>query len=69
MSSAAAASRSQPKAPPVRDYVHIRVSPIAAAVGAEIGGVDLSRSLSAAVFEEIERAFVEFGVISSATSA
>ncbi len=37
--------------------------PAAAPVGAEIRGVDLSRNVSSALFERIERAFDEHGVI------
>lgn len=44
-------------------YAHIDVKPIAGACGAEIHGVDLSKPLSDAVFDEIHRAFVENQVI------
>ena len=44
-------------------YRHIEVAPIAGAIGAEIGGVDLSRGLDDEVFEEINRAFLEYLVI------
>jgi taurine dioxygenase len=63
MSYAAALNYNQVEVQPVRNYLHIRVNPVTPVLGAEIGDVDLSRPLSAAVFEEIERAFVEFGVI------
>lgn len=44
-------------------YRQITVSPIAGALGAEIGGVDLSRPLDDAVFAEIHRAFLDHLVI------
>jgi taurine dioxygenase len=49
--------------PVIRDYAHIDVRSVTAALGAEIGGVDLSRPLSQVVLEEVERAFLEFGVL------
>jgi taurine dioxygenase len=63
MSYAAAVNYNQVEAQPVRNFLHIQVNPVTPFLGAEIGGVDLSQPLSAAAFEEIERAFVEFGVI------
>lgn len=44
-------------------FRHIEVRPIAPALGAEIGGVDLARPLDDAVFAEIEAAFHEHLVI------
>jgi len=44
-------------------YSHIRVEPLSAHVGAEIGGVDLAQPVSDAVFGEIRRAFGEYGVV------
>ena len=44
-------------------FQHITVSPISGALGAEIGGVDLSRPLDAAVIAEIRRALVDNLVI------
>jgi taurine dioxygenase len=44
-------------------YRHIEVRPIAPALGAEIGGVDLARPLDDAVFAEIEAAFHDHLVI------
>lgn len=58
-----AATAAPVSAQPVAGYAHIDVKPITPALGAEIGGVDLSKSLSSAAFAEIERAFLEFGVI------
>jgi taurine dioxygenase len=40
-------------------YKTLELRPIAGALGAEIGGVDLARPLSAAQFAEIRRAFLE----------
>jgi taurine dioxygenase len=45
------------------DYALIDVRPFTATLGAEIGGVDLSVKLSQAVVDEIERAFLDFGVV------
>lgn len=42
---------------------HIEVSPIAGALGAEIGGVDVARDLDDAVIHEIRQALLDHGVI------
>jgi taurine dioxygenase len=44
-------------------YQHIRVAPMSASVGAEIGGVDLARPLADLVMTEIRQAFGEYGVV------
>ena len=44
------------------DYTHITVTPLAGALGAEIGGVDLAR-LDDAAFTEIHRAWLDHQVI------
>jgi taurine dioxygenase len=44
-------------------YRHIDVRRLTGALGAEIGGVDLSSPVEDAVFGEIHRAFLEHGVI------
>ncbi|MDP6705320.1 MAG: TauD/TfdA family dioxygenase [Alphaproteobacteria bacterium] len=44
-------------------YRHIEVRPIAGALGAEIGGVDLKAPLEDAVFGEIHQAFLEHLVV------
>ncbi|MGW8379304.1 TauD/TfdA family dioxygenase [Streptomyces sp. ODS28] len=46
-----------------RPYEHITVVPQGRIIGAEIRDVDLSRPLSPAVFEEIDRAFQEWKVL------
>ena len=46
-----------------QDYATIEVRPLSAALGAEIGGVDIARSPDDAQFAEIRRAYREFGVI------
>jgi taurine dioxygenase len=46
-----------------KDYAHISVAPLTPVLGAEISGIDLARPLPNAVIEEIERAFLEFGVV------
>ncbi|MDB5655594.1 MAG: taurine dioxygenase [Tardiphaga sp.] len=46
-----------------KSYAHIDVQPLTPALGAEIGGVDLTRPLPPEVFSEIDRAFLDFGVI------
>lgn len=45
------------------DYQHIRVEPLSAVVGAEIGGVDLTRPVPDEVFSEVRHAFGEYGVV------
>ena len=45
------------------DYREIEVAPVAGALGAEIGGVDLAGPLGNSVFSEIHRAFLEHRVI------
>jgi taurine dioxygenase len=42
---------------------HIKVTPIAGSLGAEISGVDLSRPLDDATFEEVRKAFLDHCVI------
>lgn len=44
-------------------FSQIEARPLSGALGAEIVGVDLSRSLPEAVFAEVQRAFVDFGVL------
>jgi taurine dioxygenase len=46
-----------------RDYRHIRVQPIAGALGAEIGNIDIAQPLGAEVAGEIRRAFLDYLVI------
>jgi alpha-ketoglutarate-dependent taurine dioxygenase len=46
-----------------RSYRHIEVRPIAGALGAEIGRLDISRSLPAAVIAEIRQAWLDHLVI------
>jgi taurine dioxygenase len=46
-----------------RDYRHIKVRPIAGALGAEIEGVDAARPLGGEVVAEIRRAFLDHLVI------
>ena len=46
-----------------RSYRHIEVSPIAGALGAEIGGVDVSRPLASDVIDEIRQAWLDHLVI------
>lgn len=45
------------------DYRRIQVAPVAGALGAEIGGVDLSQPLDDQVFDEVLRAFLDHQVI------
>ena len=47
----------------MRDYCHITVSPMAGALGAEIGGVDLSGDLTPDVVAELRRAWLEHLVV------
>ncbi|HEY5299385.1 MAG TPA: TauD/TfdA family dioxygenase, partial [Acetobacteraceae bacterium] len=42
---------------------HIDISPIAGALGAEVGGVDVAQDLDDAVIGEIRRALLDYGVI------
>lgn len=44
-------------------YLHIKVEPLAGALGAEIFGVDLSAVLDAATLQEVKRAYNEYLVI------
>jgi taurine dioxygenase len=44
-------------------YRHIDVQPVAGALGAEVGGVDLSRPLADPVFAEVRQAFLEHAVL------
>jgi alpha-ketoglutarate-dependent taurine dioxygenase len=46
-----------------RSYRHIEVRPIAGALGAEIGGVDIAQSLAGAVVAEIRQALLDHLVI------
>ena len=50
-------------APQTSSFQHITVSPISGALGAEIGGVDISRPLDPTVVAEIRRALVDNLVI------
>jgi taurine dioxygenase len=45
------------------NYSYIQVRPVSSTVGAEIGGVDLARPLSADTVDEIRHALFEFGVV------
>src|SRR5437879_3016681 len=42
---------------------HIEISPIAGALGAEIGGVDVAQDLDDGVIGEIRQALLDYGVI------
>jgi taurine dioxygenase len=44
-------------------YDHIQVEPLARAIGAEIGGVDLAAPITNQVFAELRHAFGEYGVV------
>ena len=44
-------------------YRFISVNPVAGALGAEIGGVDLSRPIDDATFDELYRAFLDYQVV------
>jgi len=46
-----------------RHYRHLSVRPIAGALGAEIGGVDIARPLEGAVVAEIRQAFLDHLVV------
>jgi alpha-ketoglutarate-dependent taurine dioxygenase len=46
-----------------RSYRHIEVRPIAGALGAEVGGVDIAQSLAGAVVAEIRQAWLDHLVI------
>jgi taurine dioxygenase len=46
-----------------RNYRHIEVRPIAGALGAEVGGVDIAQSLPGAVIAEIRQAWLDHLVI------
>jgi taurine dioxygenase len=48
---------------PSEAYRHIEVRPVTPHLGAEIDGVDLSEPLSEQIVGEIERAFLDFGVV------
>ncbi len=45
------------------DYRHIRVAPVAGALGAEVGGVDLARHLDDATLAEIRHAWLQHLVL------
>ncbi|MBN9088663.1 MAG: TauD/TfdA family dioxygenase [Reyranella sp.] len=47
----------------MRNYKHIEVRPIAGALGAEIGGVDMARDLDAEVVSEVRQALLDHLVI------
>ena len=42
---------------------HIEISPIAGALGAEVGGVDVAQDLDDGVIGEIRQALLDYGVI------
>ncbi len=44
-------------------YARIEVRPVAGPLGAEIGGVDLSKPLESSLFGEIHRAFLQYSVV------
>ena len=44
-------------------YRHLHIEPCAVTIGAEVGGVDLSRPLEDEVFEELDRALLEWKVL------
>src|SRR6185437_15422799 len=52
----------QQEEPPMRNS-HIEIAPIAGALGAEIGGVDVAQDLDDAVIREIRQALLDYGVI------
>lgn len=45
------------------NYSRIKVEPTSGSIGAEISGVDLSPGMDDATFEEVHRAWLEFGVV------
>ena len=45
------------------DYQHIRVEPLSAVVGAEIGGINLTEPVPDEVLSEVRHAFGEYGVV------
>ena len=47
-------------------YDHIQVEPLARAIGAEIGGVDLAAPITDQAFAEMRHAFGEYGVLLTA---
>ncbi len=47
----------------MRQYAHITVAPLSASIGAEIGGVDISRDFQDAVVAEIRQALLDHLVI------
>lgn len=47
----------------MNDYTHFHVEPMTAFVGAEVHGIDLSRTLSDAVLEDLRRAWHTHGVV------
>ena len=49
----------RPVLTPADEYSRISVTPIAGALGAEISGVDISRSIDDATFAEIRRAWTQ----------
>src|SRR3954447_2249475 len=54
--------RPRQEEPPMRNS-HIEISPIAGALGAEIGGVDVAQDLNDVVINEIRQALLDYGVI------
>ncbi len=44
-------------------FEHISVQPLSSALGAEIGGVDLTQSLDEQTLKEINRAFLDHHVV------
>lgn len=67
MSQAAAIAQIEPRHPPASQsagsYRTFAVDPLTPTVGAEISGLDLTRPVSAAVADELNRALAEFGAI------
>lgn len=56
-------SEARQTAPEAQSFEKIQVTPIAGAMGAEIGGVDLSQPVDDATFAEIHRAWLDNNVI------